>query len=198
MVMLVMRRTRLRIERRVNRRDRGAEANGHLLQHMIAPDAQPIANDLYVGVTVTEVPGKLHQRERRPDGHLSQGFGLTGNPYDPAIVEHDAVAIAQRHGFVEVQQELGAALALQHNAAAMAIARVEDNKVGCVGWIPEAGAANSPAALHDCPPGADNGTNRIVWQTSMSKRSTVQGKYSAAGEGMSTRAPINSSGLVLG
>src|SRR6476661_2884506 len=99
MVMLVMRRTRLRVERRVNRRDRGAETGRHLLQHMIAPDAEPVADDLYIGVAVAEMPGKLHQRERRPDGHFSQGFGLAGNQYNPAIVEHDAVTITQRDGF---------------------------------------------------------------------------------------------------
>jgi len=187
--MLVMRRAYLRVKRRIDCRDRGAEAGRHLLQHVIAPDAQPVADDLHVGVAIAEMPGKLHQRERCPDGHFSQGFSLAGNQHDPAIVEHDAVAIAQRHSLIEVQQELGAALTLQDNATAMPIARVEDDEVGCVGWIPEPGAANGPAALHGCPPSAHDGTNKIVWQ-SMSKPSTVQGKYSAAGEG--------SSGSVLG
>jgi mannose-6-phosphate isomerase-like protein (cupin superfamily) len=125
----------------------------------------------------------LHQRERRPDCHLSQGFGLTGNQHDPAIVEHDAIAVAQRHGLVEVQQELGAALALERDAAAMPIARIEDDEVGCVGWIPETGASNGPAALHGCLPSTHNGANKNVWETSMPKPSTLQGKYSAAGEG---------------
>ncbi len=181
--MLMMRRTRLRVERRVDCRDRGAEARRHLLQHVIAPDAQPVADDLHVGVAVAEMPGKLHQRERCPDGHLSQGFGLAGNQHNPAIVEHDAIAVAQRHGLVEVQQEFGAALALEHDAAAMPVARIEDDEVGCVGWIPEAGAANGPAALHGCLPSAHNGANKIVWETNMPKPSTLQGKYSAAGEG---------------
>jgi hypothetical protein len=65
----------------------------------------------------------------------------------------------------------------------MPVARIKDDEVGCVGWVPEARAANGPAALHDCAPDANNGTNKIVWETSMSKPSTVQGKYSAAGEG---------------
>ena len=181
--MLMMRRTGLRIERRVERRDRGAEARRHLLQHVIAPDAEPVADDLHVGMAVAEVPGELHQRERGPDGNLSQGFGLTGHQHDPAIVHHDAVAIAQRDGFIEVQQELGAAFALEHDATAVPVARIEHDKVTCVGRIPESGAANSPAALHGCPPSAHNGANKIVWETNMSKPNTLQGKYSAAGEG---------------
>jgi len=183
MIMLVMRRARLRVERRVDRRDLGAEPRRHLLQHVIAPDAQPVADDLHVGVAVAEMPGKLHQRKRRPSAHLSQGFGLAGNQHDPAIVEHDAVAIAQRYGLVKVQQEFCSAFTLQHNAAAMPVARVEHDEVGRVGWIPEAGAANSPAALHGCLPSAHNGADKIVWETSMSKPNTLQGKYSAAGEG---------------
>jgi mannose-6-phosphate isomerase-like protein (cupin superfamily) len=178
-----MRRSRLRVEGRVDRYDRGTEARRHLLQHMIAPDTQPVADDLHVGVTVAEMPGKLHQRERGPDCDLSQGLGLTGNQHDPAIVEHDAVAIAQRHGLVEIQQELDAAFALQHDAAAMPVACVEHDVVCRVNWIPEARATNSPAALHGCRPGAHNGANKIDGKTSMSKPSTLQGKYSAAGEG---------------
>jgi len=191
--MLVMRRRRLGIERRVDDRDRGAKACRHLLQHVIAPHAQPFTDDLHIGVTVAEMPGKLHQRERRPDGHFSQGFGLAGNQHDPTIVEHDAIAVAQSHGFVEVQQELCATLAFQHNAAAMPIARVEHDKVGRVGCIPEAGAANGPAALHGFPPDADNGTYKIVPKMSMAKPNTLQGKYSATGESAGSKG----SGSVL-
>ena len=183
MVMLMMRRSRLWIERRVDRPDRGAKAYRHLLQHVIAPDAEPVADDLHIGVAVAEMPGELHERERRPGAHLSHGFGLAGNQHNPSIVEHDAIAVAQRHGLVEVQQKFRPALALEHDAAAMPVARVEHDEVGCVGWIPEARAANSPAALHGCLPSAHNGEDKIVWETSMSKPNTLQGKYSAAGEG---------------
>jgi mannose-6-phosphate isomerase-like protein (cupin superfamily) len=178
-----MRRARLRVERRVDRGDLGAKTRRHLLQHVITPDAEPVADDLHVGMTVAEMPGELHQRERRPDRNLSQGLGLTGNQNDPAIVEHDAVAVTQRHSLIEVQQKLSAAFALEHDAAAMPIARIQDDEVGCVGWIPEARAANSPAALHGRLPSAHNDANKIVWETNMSKPNTLPGKYSAAGEG---------------
>ncbi len=179
----MMRRTRLRVERRFDRGDLGAESRRHLLQHVIAPDAEPIADDLDVGVTVAKVPGELQQRERRAYRDLSQGLGLTGHQHDPAVVEHDAVAVAQRDGFIEVQQEFVAAPAFQHDAAAMPVARIKDDKVGSIGRIPEARAANSPAALHGRLPDAHNGANKIVWEMDMSKPSTLQGKYSAAGEG---------------
>lgn len=181
--MLMMRRAGLRVERRVDRRDRGAKACRHLLQHVIAPDAEPVAHDLHVGVAVAEVPGELHQRERRPDHDLGQGFGLAGHQHDAAIVEHDPVAVAQRHGLVEVQQELGAAFALEHDAAAMPVTRVEHDEVGCGGRIPEARTTNGPATLHGCLPNEHNGANKIDREMNMPKPNTLQGKYSAAGEG---------------
>ena len=95
------------------------------------------------------------------DGDLGQRLGLPRHQHDPAVVEHDAVAVAQRHGLVEVQQELGAALALEHDAAAMPVARIEHDEVDRVGWIPEARAANGPAALHGCLASADNGASKI-------------------------------------
>jgi hypothetical protein len=53
---------------------------------------------------------------------------LAGNQHDPAIVEHDAVAVAQRHGLVEVHQEFCSAFTLQHDAAAMPVARIEHDE----------------------------------------------------------------------
>ncbi len=182
-VPMALGRTSLRIERRLDRRHRRAEAAHHFLQHVIAPDAELIADDLQIGVTVADVPGKPYQRERGPGGDLGQRLGLPSHKHDRAVVEHDAVAVAQRDRFVKVQQEFQAPLSLEHDAAAMPVARVEHNKVDCGGWIPEARPANGPAALHGCPAGAHNGANKIGRETVMSKPNTLQGKYSAAGEG---------------
>ena len=179
----MMRRTGLRIERRVDCRDRSAEARRHLLEHVITPDAEPVTDDLHVGVTVAEMPGELHQCARRPHRNLNQGLSLTRHQHDSTVIEHDAVAVAQRHRLVEVQQEFGAALALQHDAAAMPIARIEHDEVRRAGRIPETRTANGPAALHGRLPGAHNGANKIDGETNMSKPNTLPGKYSAAGEG---------------
>ena len=172
-----------RVKWRLDRRNVRAKPNRHGQQHMVAANAQPVADDLHVGVAVAEMPGQLHQRERCPRRDLDQRLGLPRHQHDPAIVEHDAVAIAQRYGLVKVQQEFCSAFTLQHNAAAMPVAGVEHDEVGRGGWTPEAGAANSPAALHGCLPNAHNGARKIVWETNMSKPNTIQGKYSAAGEG---------------
>ena len=114
---------------------------------------------------------------------FEQRLGLSRHQHDGAVVEHDAVAVAQRDRLVEVQQEWRASLAAKHNAAAMPVARVEHDHVGSVRGIPETRAADRPAALHARPPSAHSGRDKMDRENSMSKPSTLQGKYSAAGEG---------------
>ena len=178
-----LRRTRLRVERRLDLHNLCTQAADHFFQNVIAPNSQLVVDDLYVGMAVADVPGQPYQRERCPGGNLRQRFGLPRHQHDCTVVEHDAVAIAQRHGFIKIQQKFHASLALEHNAAAVPIARIEQDKVDRGGWIPEARAANRPAALHGCPANAHNGANKIGRETVMPKPSTLQGKYSATGEG---------------
>ena len=54
-------RARLRIERRFDRRQLRAEPAQHLFQHVIAADAELVADDLHVGVAVADVPGEPHE-----------------------------------------------------------------------------------------------------------------------------------------
>ena len=150
---------------------------------MVAADTKPVAGDLHVGVTVAEVPGEPDEFERCARGDLGQRLRLPGHQYDAAVVEHDAVAVAQRHRLVEIEQKLGAALPLKRDAAAMPVAGVEHDEIDGGHGVPEARTANGPAALHACLGGAHNGAGKINRDTIMSKPSTIQGKYSAAGEG---------------
>ena len=51
----------LRIEWRLDRRQAGAEPAQHVLDHVVAANAQPIADDLHVDVAVADVPGEPRQ-----------------------------------------------------------------------------------------------------------------------------------------
>ena len=66
--MMPLRRGRFRVERRIERRELCAEAAQHVLQHVVAPDADFIAGDLHVGVAVAEMPGQPHGIERAAGG----------------------------------------------------------------------------------------------------------------------------------
>jgi mannose-6-phosphate isomerase-like protein (cupin superfamily) len=153
------------------------------LQHMIAADAEPVAGDLHVGVAVAEVPRQPHEFERRARGDLKQRLRLPGHEHDPAVVEHDAVTVAQRHRLVEIEQEFGAARAAKLDPPAVPVAGVEHDDVGGAFGIPEARAADGPAALHGCLAGTHNGAANIGRENVMSQSTTLKAKYSAAGEG---------------
>src|SRR5207245_495333 len=105
-------------------------------------DTKPIAGDLHVGVAVAEMPGQPDEFQRRARRDFGQWLGLPGDQNDSAVVEHDAVAVAQRHCLVEIEQEWCAALALERDAAAMPVAGIEHDEVGGTRGIPEARAAD--------------------------------------------------------
>ena len=113
-----------------------------------------------------------------------QRLGLARHQHDRAVVEHDAVAVAQRHRLVEIEQEIGAALALQHDAAAMPVVGIEQHPVDRRGRIPVARAADRQAALHiGLAAGAAIMRRTNSRRRAMPETTTLKGKYSAAGEG---------------
>ena len=121
---MLMRRRRLGVERCFEGSHSTAEARDHFLKHMVAPNTKPMTCYLQVGVAIAEMPGEPHQRQPRRRLDLSQLLNLTTHQYDAPVVEHDAIAVAQCHSFIKVQQELVPVLALQHDAASVAITGV--------------------------------------------------------------------------
>src|SRR5580700_7302281 len=66
----------LGIERRFDRRQPRAEPAKHLLDDVIAPDAQPFADDLDVDVTIADVPSKPRQVVAIDSGDFNEGLRL--------------------------------------------------------------------------------------------------------------------------
>ena len=65
---------------------------------MIAADAQTVAVDLHLGMAVAEMPGEPHEIRARRRSNLDQLLGFAGHAHQRAILEHQAVAVAQRVG----------------------------------------------------------------------------------------------------
>ena len=59
---------------------RRAEAAQHVLEHMVAADAQPVADDLHVGVAVAECQASRARSCAAAGGDLDQRLGLAGRP----------------------------------------------------------------------------------------------------------------------
>src|SRR5215831_12868200 len=140
--------TLLRIERRLDRGDLRAKPAQHLLQHVIAADAQLVADDLHVGVAVADVPSEARQLMRAHGSDLNQQLRLPGNPHDRTVLEHEAIAILECRRVREIEQERGAALAGQRDTAAMALVGIEHDTVDGPGQVPGADSLDLGGATH--------------------------------------------------
>jgi hypothetical protein len=129
----------LRIERRFHRRKAGAEPAQHVLDHVVAAHAQPIADDLNVDVAIADVPGEPRQLVSIGRGDLDKRLRPPGNAHDRAVIEDEAVAVAQRRRLRQVEEEGRAALAGQDDAAAMALLRIERDAIDRARVVPLAG-----------------------------------------------------------
>src|SRR5260370_8022178 len=77
-------------ERRIDRGEPCTEPAQHLFEHVVAADAQFVANDLHIGMPVADVPGEPRQLVRACGGDFEQRPRLSGHPHDPTIPEHKA------------------------------------------------------------------------------------------------------------
>jgi hypothetical protein len=138
----------LGIKRRFYRLKPRTEAAQHIFDHMIAPDAQPRADDLDVDVTIADVPGKAREIVSVGSGNFNERLRPADHADNGAIVEYEAVAVAERRGLRQIEQKLCAALAAQHNPPAMTLMRVERNGVDGACLIPVSGGFDGASALH--------------------------------------------------
>ncbi len=98
MLMMMVISAALGLERRLDGGEPRTEANQHLFEHMIAADAQAIADHLHLRVPVAEVPGEASQLGRVGRRDLNQRLRPSDYPHNGAILQHEAVAVAQHRG----------------------------------------------------------------------------------------------------
>ena len=122
----------LGIEWRFDLDHAGAEAPRHVLDDMVAPDAQTLFQQFGWQMAVAEMPGDPHQRGGVGAAEFRQFFGRGDHFDDAPVVQRQAVARAQHHRFGQVEQKGEAAHAGHCDAASIAIVIVEDDRVG---WL---------------------------------------------------------------
>ena len=118
------------IERRLDLDDARAEPLHHCLDHVIAADAQPLWHELRRQMTVAEMPGNPDQVMRIASLDLEQRLGRGNHLDQPAVLQHQRIAAAERDGILEVKQEFQSARARHRHAAAMAVVEIEHDSVG--------------------------------------------------------------------
>lgn len=122
-----------RIERRFDGNDTRAEATHHLLDHVIAPDAQALADDLGGQMTIAEMPGDPHKMMRIRAANFHQRFGRGDHLDQPPVFQHQRVTATQRHRFFQIEQELKSARAGHRHAPPMPVVETENHRIGGLG-----------------------------------------------------------------
>ncbi len=83
-----------RIERSLDGGDTRTEAAHHVLDNVIAADAQALAHDLGRQVTIAEVPGDPHQMMRIGAANFHQRLRRGHHLDQPSILQHQRIATA--------------------------------------------------------------------------------------------------------
>jgi len=81
-------------------------------------------------MAVAEVPGDPHQMLRIVAANLGQRLGGRDHLDQPAVVEHQRVAAAQRHRVLEVEQELQPVRAGHRHPPPVAVVEIEHDGIG--------------------------------------------------------------------
>jgi hypothetical protein len=125
----------LRLKRRFNERELRAETVQHFFEHGVAADTQPLPDDLDVGVTIADVPGKTRELLRNGCRDLDQGFAFADDAHNRPILKHQTVAVMQRRRMRQVEKKRSTPLGDKNKASAMTLGRIEHHAINDAGAI---------------------------------------------------------------
>jgi hypothetical protein len=118
------------IERRFDFDHAGSQPSDHRLDHVIAPDPQGFCHDLGRQMAVAEMPCDPDQVVRVGAPDLDQRLRCGDHLDQPAVLERQRVAAAQRDGVFEVEQKFEAAGAGHRHPPAVTIVEIEHDGIG--------------------------------------------------------------------
>jgi hypothetical protein len=137
----------LGIERRFDGDHFDPEAARHFLDDVIAADAQSAAGQFDRKMAIAQMPSDAGER----DGVLAADFRerlRRGDDFDdPSVLERQAIAGAQQHGFRQIEEKGEATHARHRKATTIAVVVVEDDGIGGSA-CPRAGGANGTSGEH--------------------------------------------------
>jgi hypothetical protein len=119
-----------RIERRFDLHHAGTEPAHHLLDDMVAADAQRLGGDLRRQMTVAEMPGDAHEMRRVLAADFDQRLGRGDHLDQAAVFQHQRIATAQGDHLGKVEQEFQPARAGHGQAPPMPVVEFEHDRIG--------------------------------------------------------------------
>lgn len=120
----------LGVERRLDLDDPRAEPLHHRLNDVIAADAQALRHDLRRQVAVAEMPGDADQMQRIGAADLDQRLRGRHHLDQPAILQHQRIASAQRNGVFEIEQEFQPARPRHRHPPPVPVVEIEHDGIG--------------------------------------------------------------------
>jgi hypothetical protein len=117
------------IERRLDLDYARAKPLHHLLDHVVAPDAQTPGHDLRRQMAVAEMPSDPDQVVRIGAANFQQRFRRRDHLDQPAVVEHQRVAAPERNGVFQIEQKLKPARAGHRHAPPVPVVEIEHDGV---------------------------------------------------------------------
>jgi hypothetical protein len=138
----------LGIERRFDLDHTGAEPPQHLFDHMIPADPQTTTCNLCRQMAIAEMPGDPHQMLWIVTADLDQRLRCRHHLDQPAVLQHQSVAAAQRHRLLEVEQEVQTTRPGHRHAPPVPIVEIENDCIcGLLG--PATGRDDLDGADHE-------------------------------------------------
>jgi hypothetical protein len=120
----------LGIEWRLDLDDAGAEPLHHRFDDVVAADAQALWHDLRRQMTVAEMPGDPNQMQRIVAPDFGERLRCGDHLDQPAILEHQRVATAQRHRVLQIEQEFEPARARHRHPPPVPVVEIKHDGVG--------------------------------------------------------------------
>ena len=131
---MIMRRLRIRpalgIERRLDLDDARAQSLHHRLDDVIPADPQAFWHDLGRQMAVAEMPGDANQMQGIGAPDLDQGLGGRDHLDQPAVLQHQRVAAAQRDGVFQIEQEFQPARPRHRHPPPVPVVEIEHDGIG--------------------------------------------------------------------
>jgi hypothetical protein len=142
----------LRLERRIDGRDLGAEALQQRLDRRIGLEPEPALQDLHRHMAVAEMPRQPGQRRQIGGTRLDQRLGLSHDLDETAVVEHQRVVGAQPHRLGEIELDAGASYAEQKSLLRLTLGMRQNEGVDGGRALPLGGTKNAGGARHGFDP----------------------------------------------
>lgn len=179
MVVTVIIGAALGLERTLDHAHGAALATDHLGEDMVVLDIDGVCRDFRRCVPVADMPGDAHQPQRVLGPHFEQALRSGPDQDQAAVFELHGIAIVQNRRLVEIEQDLAPAIALQRDAAAIAILMVERQGLNDLVLLDRGLADDGGGAQHDGT--RDNEMDQ--------RRSTDRGSTTSITGGVVTQAP---------